>query len=1039
MRQTSGGSRVARELVLSLLLASVASVACDGGGAGPPVDSVGVVVTGLAPFAVHHSSIDDEIVLETHVLTPDGAPHPSAVFTWRYPGKAYQGFATDPDPDLSFVEETGPGGLQRLRVRSARAKRGGLFVSCVADVPSDVPGVPAAQATCESQALTFWGGAATDLLFPFSAITMGVGEVRATQALATADDDESSHQAVLCEVADGAVASAEARDSVCVLTAKSPGQTVVTYRSGAVAHGRPLTVTATPLGPPPVGAVTDLAPQGATPQIAPAWLRSDGRPIPAALVGADPAGNVAFAAAMHERQAVFQWTGTGFGWTFATPPGARALSPASVAFDARGALYASIGEHGLALRDPDDAPGAWHHIGRPASAWVTGITANQFDDSNPIPSPPEGAQWYSLLPRTGGGVWLAWVTVKGWTDYPDKVCRFHLELAEIDPDRSVRHETVLVAEKRWAFAVANGASLDCLSGYAPLNGFVEPVPQLIREGAHHKPDIDLLRHDVVFPASATPPDSLTLTPAGLSERHLVWDGAAWTTDAQLPPDGSRAIARAPAAPPLVSASLADAPHTTADTARQRPYDYTDDPERFFYFDDPRLIYRGTIGAASVPLPGHKVFELDTTLRVTGWRVVDLPPNQPAQQLFPDLVDAEAPIIRPPVVLPDGRRFAFAEPVRLPYTAADPGALVLTASSATGPWSTAAAPTGPDALPAPFATFRDRAFALPGELVMVAADPTTFSPWAARSADGATFRLCPDGPLPTAAGPATAWVGPDGVAFALVESTAAVHRSADVRGGVWEPIDALQPELVGANAALSNVRRDLTWAASPDASTVALLALAQLGGGAPGPELIVRRYSAAGALLDAHRVALPAHIALGVGDRFEPTGAALLGDQLVVYQATGSAADGPLRLDLAPLVLDLGDDTWTAGPTLATIYGADPYGQNHWHRGLDEQADALSRDAFSPLVFTALPDGRVAAFGSAIRPDGREAVFYAVSDTPLGLADAPKTYLRPDGGFHQRVVGAAPEPTGGFYLLYGDGSRPLFQFGALEHAFAHVAF
>lgn len=1032
-------------LPVALLLAGallLAAAGCGGGGGAgggptpPPVEDV--VVAGLLPFAVHTASLAQEIVLETRVLTTAGLPHPTAVLTWRYPGKTYQGFTPDPDPDLTFVEETGPGGLHRLRIRSSRPKRGGLSASCVADVFSGSTTVPVRQATCESQALRFWGGPPSDLLFPFTAITMGVGEVRPVEPLVVSAYTGNSHEVATCSSSNGAVATAVASGSVCTLTARAAGSATITFTAGGVSRDRPLTVTAAPLGPPGVGTVTGLAPQGATPGITPAWLRSQGEDIPANLLTADAAGNVAFTAYLGTRQPVFRWTGTGFGFTFASPPEAELFFPGTLAFDGRGVLNAVAGTGAVAVQDPADPPGVWRRVALPESAWVTGVERSQFDDSSPIPAAPEGSAWFSLLPRSGGGVWVAWVTVKGWADLSDKLCRFNLELASIDPSLTVRHETVLTAEKRWWGVLAGGASFDCLSGHAPYPTFVEPVPQLLQEGPNGKPDLDLLRHDSVFPFQASLPDTISLTPAGLTHRHLRWSGTAWTSDALFAPGTTRAVARTPAGPPLLLGAVSQALYTTAESLRdrQRPYPLSDDPERFFLFDDPRLVYRSQVGAASVPLPGHRVFELDGTINVTGWRVLDLPADQPAQQLFPLTLNAEPPIVRPPVVLADGRRFAFMEQVNSPFLCTEPGARVISAPAEAGPWSVAAEPATLCALPLPFERLKGRAFPLGGQLVLLGVENATGAPLAACSADGLTWARCHDGaPVPGTVRTAPGWVRADGSAFVLDPGLGGVYRTADLRAGSWTQVDDLRPQLTAEVAALSNVARDLTWVEAADGASVALVAVANVAGGVAGagPRLLVRRFSLAGALLDSAFSTLPGAIQFGLGDRFEPTGAALVGDRLFVTQAI-VASPG---LDLSPLSFDLSTDTWTTGPVLASIYGGDPYGQNHWHWGLEDQFDMLARDFFSPLLYKPLPGGQVWVLGSTLRPDGREAVFQAVAPAAASLVAGPKSFLRPDGGFHQRVVDAVPEPGGGWYLLYGDGARPYMQFGALEHAWVHL--
>lgn len=1015
-----------------LLAASLALSACGGGGAAAPPPPADVTVTGLLPFAVHTASLAGEVVLETRVLDLAGQPHPTAVFTWRYPGKTYQGFTPDPDPDLTFVEETGPGGLQRLRVRSSRPKRGGLFVSCIADVYAGST-VPVRQAVCESQALRFWGGPPSDLLFPVSAIQMGVGEVRPVEPLVVSAYTGNSHVPATCASSDAAVATVAASGSVCTITAKAAGAARVTFTAGGITRDRPLTVTATPLGPPGVGTVTGLAPQGATPGISLATLRSEGEDIPANLVTAAPSGEVAFAAGMVARQPVFRWSGTGFGWTFATPPATEVTFPGAVAYDGRGALYAVAGAEAIVVQDPADPPGTWRRVALPASAWVTGVERSQFDDSSPIPRAPAGSAWYSLLPRSGGGIWVAWVTVKGWADLFDKVCRFHLELASVDPSLTLTHETVLVAEKRWWGVLRGGANFDCLSGFTPFFTFVEPVPQLLFEGASGKPDLDLLRHDVVFPFDAVPNDTITLTPAGLAHRHLRWTGAAWTSDALFAPGTTRAVSRSPTGPPVLLGAVDQSRYTLAESLRdrQRPYALSDDPERFFHFDDERLIHRSTVGAGSVPLPGQKVFELDGTIFVSGWRVIDLPADQPPQQLFPLTLNAEPPIVRPPVVLPDGRRFAFMEQVVSPFLCTEPGARVVAAPGEAGPWSVAAEPNTTCALPLPFERLKGPAFAAGGAMVLLGVENGTGAPMAACSSDGAAWADCAGGSVSATVRTAPGWVGADGVAFALDEGFGGVYRTADLASGSWTKIDDLRPELTANLAALSSIRRDLTVVESADGAAVALLAVANVGGG--DPFLVVRRYSRAGTLLDAHWVALPPAIRLGLGDRFEPTGAALVGDRLYLTQAIASGS----TLDLSPLCLDLGTDGWTTGPSLATIYGGDPYGQNHWHWGLEEQFDMIGREFFAPLVYKALDADRLWVLGSAVRPDGREAIFHAVAPVAASLEAGAKTFLRPAGGFHQRIVDAVPEPGGGWWLLYGDGARPLMQFGALEHAWAHL--
>jgi len=1035
---------------LAGLLSALALAGCPGGGGGgdaKPGATVDVQVIGLVDYGFHVASTKDELVLEVRVLTPDGAPHPDAVFWWNYPGHLYGGLASTPDPDMTYVEETGAGGLRRLRIRSTATKAGGLSVSCYADVFAKGAYVPEHQAVCPSQAIRFWGGKAGELVIPFGSVSLGIGEVRSIQPLALVTgnnlDGFPSDEEVTCTTGNTAVAEVTSADSRCVLTGKAAGSTTLTATAGAAVRSWPLTVANTPPGPPPLGSVQGLGGQGnLTPGTTPVWVRSGSAIVPSTLVTSSAAGGLAFGARLVARQVAFEWTGTGFGWTLLSRPWVTATYPPALGHDARGALYAVLeGEpqEEVVVREPGAAPGVFRRAALPGTSPVTGVERTQLDGSNPFPRPPRGSEWFSTLPREGGGQWVAWVTVKGWDEYPDKLCRFTLELAEVDDAFTVRKETVLVSEKRWRFAVSGGASFDCTRTVDPINTFIEPVPELVAIGPNGKPELDLWRRDSTFPFQATGQDVITLTPPGLTHRHLTWSGTAWTSTGRWPPGTTRAVVRSITHPPI---HLADRPLDTfilAESMRDRTRPYPPDegePPRFFYFDDPRLLYLSSIGAASTPLPGHRIFELDDYVQVRGWRVLDLVPDLPPQKLQPALIASEGPVVRPPVVLPDGRRFVFTELWAKPYLFGDPGAKVLGAPAVGGAWTVKAEPGATLQLPPPFELLLDRAWPVGGAMYAVGVVNATGVPITGRSADGVTWTEVPGGgAVPAGTNPyATAWIGPGGVGLALSWGAEDVYRTADVSAGVWTKFDDLGADLDAAGAVLSSVRRDHAWAVSADGQTAVLASVIRLAGSVE--KVMVRRYTTAGALVDSRIVDVPPGVDHGLGDRLELTGAALTGGLLHVQRAE-TGLTGSRRFDLIPVTLDLATGAWTDGEVVASIYGADDHGQNLWHTGLEGQFPALDRTAWSFLVFEPLADGRVAVFGSDLRPDGREVVFHASSPAVKGLSVGAKTFLRPAGGFHQRLSGVAPEPGGGWYLVYGDGVRPLMQFGPLEHAWAVV--
>jgi len=1044
---------------LAGLLSALALAGCPGGGGGggggTPGSTVDVQVTGLVEYGFHVASTKEELVLEVRVLTPDGAPHPDAVFWWNYPGHLYGGLVSTPDPDLTYVEETGAGGLRRLRIRSTATKAAGLSVSCYADVFAKGSSVPDHQAVCPSQAIRFWGGKAVDLVIPFGGVSLGTGEVRSIEPLAIVSADPlnglPSDEEVTCTVGNTAVAEVTSASSRCVFTGKAAGETTFTATTASVSRSWPLSVTSVVPGPPRRGAVNEPSrfersasarAAGPTTGVTPVWVKSGSAIVPSTLVTSTAAGDLAFGGRLIFRQAVFEWTGTGFGWTLLSRPWVTATYPPALGHDARGALYAVLeGEpqEEVVVREPGAAPGVFRRAALPGTAPVTGVERTQLDGSNPFPRPRRGSEWFSTLPREGGGQWVAWVTVKGWDEYPDKLCRFTLELAEVDGAFTVRKETVLVSEKRWRFAVSGGASFDCTRTVDPINTFIEPVPELVATGPNGKPELDLWRRDSTFPFQATGQDVLTLTPPGLTHRHLTWSGTAWTSTPRWAPGTTRAVARSITHPPI---HLADRPVDTfilgeavRDRARPYPPD-EEEPLRFFYFTDPRLLYESSVGAASTTLPGHLAFELDDYVKVTGWRVIDLVPDLPPQKLQPAVIASEGPVVRPPVVLPGGKRFVFTELWAKPYLFGDPGAKVLGASAAGAPYTVKAEPGATQQLPAPFELLLDRAWPVDDAMYAAGVVNATGVPITGRSADGTAWTEVPGGgAVPASTNPySTAWIGPGGVGLLLSWGRSDVYRTADVRTGVWTQIDDLTPDLVTAGGALSNVRRDHAWAVSADGQTAVLASLIHVAGGVE--KVMVRRYTTAGALVDARIVDVPPGVDYGLGDRFELAGAALTGGLLHVQRAE-TGLTGSRRFDLIPVTLDLATGAWTEGEVVASIYGADDHGENLWHTGLQGQFPALDRTAWSFLVFEPLADGRVAVFGSDLAPDGREVVFHASSPAVKGLSVGAKTYLRPAGGFHQRLSGVAPEPGGGWYVVYGDGVRALMTFGPLEHAWAVV--
>ncbi|MFO0584878.1 MAG: hypothetical protein U0229_21605 [Anaeromyxobacter sp.] len=1032
-----------------------------GGGGGPTID---VKLEGLTERAFHVSRTLDELVFEVRVLTPDGAPHPTARFWWNYPGHLYGGLLSTPDPDMTYVEETGAGGLQRLRVRSTKTKRGGIYVGCYADVFGALPDIPEHQAVCAPQAVRFWGGKALDLVLPVPDVKLGVGEVRSIQPLALAEASDlnggASDEEVTCTVADPAIAAVTSTSSRCVFTAKAVGQTTFTAHAGTASRSWPLAVTAAVPGPPPASplpsglgvlkarAPSEDPPPGVAPGrgagvsgtgVSPPSFSSFAVVIPATLLVSSPKGDLAFGAWFSQRQAVFEWTGTGFGWTVLSPPWVAALHPPVLGYDARGALYAAImgyPELLVAAREPGAAPGAFQVKPLPATDAVTGVELSQLDDSDPVPRPREGSAWWSTLPREGGGQWLAWIAVKGWDEYPHKRCRFVLELAELDEAFTVKKETVLVSEKLWFGAVSGGAKFDCTGTRDPVADFSDPIPQLVATGPSGKPDLDLWRRDSTFPATATGSDRLTLTPAGLVDRHLRWNGVAWTSTPRWAPDATRHVARSPNGPWVHLAEVFVGDAIAADPVRKEAYGREPDPrepERWVFAKEPRLLLRARYGYASTVLPGPLVYELLSPTLGYAW---DVPDALPPHDLLPALLDAEGPIVRPPVVLASGKRFAFLELVAKPYLFGDPGAKVVAAAAREAPWSVVAEPGSTFVLPLPFATFTDRAWPVGGAMYSIAALNLTGEPVTARSDDGATWTNVPSGAFPATASPtATAWIAPDGVGFALTLGSNDVWRTADVTTGVWTKVDDLSADLAAIDATISSRARDRAWAISADGQTAALVTQIYK---APGltEALLVRRYTRAGVLLDSRVAPIPPGVDFGLGDRFEPTGAALAGDRLVLQRGEV----GTPGLDLIPVTLDLATGTWADGPRAARIYMADPFAQNLWHLGLQGQFPALDRTAWSFLVMHPLADGTFEVFGTDVRPGGREALFHAKASFPPGssaLTLGAKTWLATAGGYHLRLSGVAPEPGGGWFVLYGDGVRPYMQFGALENAWAYV--
>ena len=315
-----------------------------------------------------------------------------------------------------------------------------------------------------------WGGPTREILPLTKTVTLAVGESRPVAALAHAQEGPGapnvrslSHEPLSFRIEDPTVARV---DATGVVQGLKPGSTGLTFRVRDVTARIPVTVTTQALGPPGEGIVpldgtvgTTQVEYGArlqTPRgpIEDRFTLDEGR-VPFAILGVQPYVKWPLLSTTLTALVAAEWTGTGFGLEWVSDGSDLVKSP-QVALDERGRHYVVYRSEWLndlvvAERARGASPGAWTRRRIPMDlpqAREAGLFPGQYLMTN------LDDERTALRPREGGGLWLAsWKALDFREQKPSEylnevwkapaTCAQVLQLTEVTDD-AVRVEQVAV-------------------------------------------------------------------------------------------------------------------------------------------------------------------------------------------------------------------------------------------------------------------------------------------------------------------------------------------------------------------------------------------------------------------------------------------------------------------------------------------------------------------------------------------------------------------------------------------------------------------
>jgi hypothetical protein len=329
----------------------------------------------------------------------------------------------------------------------------------------------------------------------------------ADQTIRVSGDDPTTYQ-----ILDTSVATVDAHG---VITAVAVGTTSLVTTHGDRSQTVPVEITAQTLGPPGPDRDIDLALGTTNP-----WARLRNTGVDSRMV-VDGRGypHIAYEALKAQAGSVViaSWTGTGFGFETVSRPYEKVIDqPIKLAVDDSDRLYVVyLGPNGyvLAERAASAGPADWTYreldIDHPdAGAVGPGVETKGWATYVPLQ-----AHVVSVLPRPGGGVWVAYRTIHHLPDHGvDVSCAQLVRLAEVTTSAITYHATV--RDDRFTAS----SRLDC--AYDRLVSDYEPLALLAGTG----PAVDVV---------TTLP---TVDADGLVRMRLA--GAAWNRELLLPAQDS---------------------------------------------------------------------------------------------------------------------------------------------------------------------------------------------------------------------------------------------------------------------------------------------------------------------------------------------------------------------------------------------------------------------------------------------------------------------------------------------------------------------
>lgn len=422
-------------VVCALAASSAGGCAGCGGDDAPEVPPL-PVVTGLEPQLVVGAPGHGTTFTVT-IVDAAGDPVEPTDFWWS-------GVPTEDVPVSDFdgevtAEVPAPGVRRATYTPNAMGRYNVLAYLQMCAPDADGASEPECQGISLGPVVLFVAGGDAVALEPLAPeVRLVVGERRPVHAeVRAAVPGESylvpSRDEITLEVADATIASV---DGITV-TALAEGETTLALRAGEITESIPLIVTTGPSGSPLDAVLHRVGPAAAIastddstdPQLA---LDSTGAPV--ALVSA--AGNSI------SRLWVAEWTGSGFGhqplgWHHT--PHHDVLPAPQLALDERDRRYVTF--------VTGDVPGFWL-AERAAAAGPDGWTYRQLprrrDPQLAEPVIPDddrehylGPQ-FAVMPRTGGGLWIAYVVVDDLVELA--ACTRTLRLVEATDDALTTHD-----------------------------------------------------------------------------------------------------------------------------------------------------------------------------------------------------------------------------------------------------------------------------------------------------------------------------------------------------------------------------------------------------------------------------------------------------------------------------------------------------------------------------------------------------------------------------------------------------------------------